>query len=128
MKHVPSWIYVCARLNRIRRLVIILAGQPVMTDSLPISVHYLTNLDKAKLFLSLYLTNRPSRWPDSEHRTGSLIDIATRVCLQKVPCSVLSLHSRQKDRRPTYEPVGLSFPAGLFLSNNLDICIWKDFM
>ena len=67
MKHVGSRIYVCARLNRIRRVVIILAGlgqatvQPVMTDSLPISVHYLTNLDKAKLALSLYLTNRPSR-------------------------------------------------------------------
>ena len=75
-----------------------------MTDSLAISVHYLTNLDKAKPALSLYLTNRLA----GLLRTGSLIDIATAEHLFTESPSLRSA-SAQPHHRTSHQAAGLSF-------------------
>ena len=81
-----------------------------MTDSLAISVHYLTNLDKAKPALSLYLTNRLA----GLLRTGSLIDIATAEHLFTESPSLRSA-SAQPHHRTSHQAAGLSFAADFSL-------------
>ena len=109
-----------------------------MTDSLPISVHYLTNLDKAHLFLSLYLTNtllgRLTQWGDLHFKSNSFslkswdsvlffcpsFDIA-RNCLQKVPLERQILLINVWLSSSLFACRALIFPFQF-------ICIWRYFM
>ena len=95
-----------------------------MTYSPAISVHYLTNLDKAHLFLSLYLTNtllgRLTQWGDLHFKSNSFslkLNSVVRFCVIFLPfiwyCQKLFTES----------PIGTANFAYKRLTFKLSLCL-----